>query len=76
MSIDKLETQLNNWAMVEYRMRDEGMEYCFKHYSTFEEIDDEEFHNLRLKLIEIMEQLDKLVESRIVELRTKIDNHD
>ena len=44
------EEEYENWQMVRYRMDDEGLEYCFKHYSTFEEIEDEKFHKLRKEL--------------------------
>lgn len=30
-------------------VENEGFDYCFAHYSEFKEIDDSEFHTLRLK---------------------------
>ena len=39
--------ELEDWQMVQYRMGNEGIDYCFEHYSSFEEIKDEEFHKLR-----------------------------
>ena len=35
------EEELENWQAVDYRMRNEGIDYCFEHYSQFEEIKDE-----------------------------------
>ena len=32
---------------VKYRMDEEGVDYCFHHYSSFDEIKDEKFHRLR-----------------------------
>jgi len=29
------------------RIQEEGFHYCFKHYSSFDEIEDNEFHKLR-----------------------------
>ena len=51
------EEELEDWQMVRYRMDNEGLEYCFKHYSSFEEIKDKEFHKLRKQLLETMEKM-------------------
>jgi hypothetical protein len=59
------EEELENWQAVDYRMRDEGMDYCFEHYSSFEEIKDEEFHKLRLELLDNMRKIRKYVEDKI-----------
>lgn len=59
------EEELENWQMVRYRMDNEGLEYCFKHYSSFEEIKDKEFHKLRKKLLETMEKMRNFVEEKI-----------
>lgn len=59
------EEELEDWQMVRYRMDNEGLEYCFKHYSSFEEIKDEEFHNLRKKLLETMEKMRTFVDEKI-----------
>ena len=50
------EEELENWQMVQYRMDNEGIDYCFEHYSSFEEIKDEEFHKLRLEFLESMKK--------------------
>lgn len=59
------EEEYENWQMVRYRMDDEGLEYCFKHYSTFEEIEDEKFHKLRKELLEKMEEIRKYVKEKL-----------
>ncbi len=59
------EEELENWQMVRYRMNDEGIEYCFKHYSSFEEIEDEEFHKLRNELLKSMEKIRSYVDKKI-----------
>jgi hypothetical protein len=57
--------ELEDWKEVNYRMDNEGMDYCFEHYSSFEEIKDEEFHKLRLDLIDNMKKIRKYVEDKI-----------
>lgn len=59
------EEELEDWQMVRYRMDNEGLEYCFKHYSSFEEIKDKEFHKLRKKLLETMEKMRTFVDEKI-----------
>jgi hypothetical protein len=59
------EEEYENWQMVEYRMDNEGLEYCFKHYSSFEEIEDEEFHKLRKELLECMEKMREYVKEKL-----------
>lgn len=62
------EEDLEKWGNVRYRIDNEGFEYCFKHYSRFDEIEDDEFHKLRLEVISKMEEMRNLVDSRIEEL--------
>jgi hypothetical protein len=71
--IDKLYEQLENLEMVRYRMDAEGFHYCFKHYSSFEEVEDEKFHSLRESYIKIAEELEEYVESKIIEIQDEID---
>jgi hypothetical protein len=73
MGIDNLENELDNWTNVNYRIKNEGIGYCFKHYSRFEEIKDEEFHTLRLELISKMNLMDEMVKNKIEDLETKIE---
>jgi hypothetical protein len=67
------EEELENWESVKYRMKEEGIEYCFKHYSTFEEIEDEEFHKLRLELLNTMEKIHDYVNYKIESYDEEID---
>jgi len=39
----------------------EGFDYAFKHYSNFEQIEDEEFHSLRKQYLEAREKLEKYI---------------
>jgi hypothetical protein len=73
-NIKKLEEDLENFKAVQYRMDDEGMDYCFEHYSSFEEIEDEEFHKLRNELLERMKKIRSYVENKIETLSEEIDD--
>ena len=70
--IDKLYEQLENFEMVRYRMDAEGFHYCFKHYSSFEEVEDEKFHSLRESYIKISEELEEYVKSKINQIQDEI----
>ena len=59
------EEELENWQAVDYRMRKEGIDYCFEHYSRFEEIKDEEFHKLRLEFLSSMFKIREYVKNTI-----------
>lgn len=56
---------INDWESVAYRMRAEGFHYCFEHYSTFEEIEDEKFHELRLAFLKAANELENYVYSKL-----------
>jgi hypothetical protein len=71
--IDKLHDELEKFEMVRYRMENEGFHYCFKHYSSFKEVQDEKFHELRRKYLEISQELEEYVHSKINGLRDEID---
>jgi hypothetical protein len=70
--IDKLYEQLENFQYVRAKMRDEGFDYCFRHYSSFEEVEDEKFHSLRESYIKISEELEEYVKSKIIEIQDEI----
>jgi hypothetical protein len=59
------EEEFENWQMVQYRMDNEGIDYCFEHYSSFEEIKDEEFHKLRLEFLSSMFKIREYVKNTI-----------
>jgi hypothetical protein len=71
--IDKLHDELEKFEMVRYRMENEGFHYCFKHYASFKEVQDEKFHELRKKYLEISHELEEYVHSKINGLRDEID---
>ena len=72
--LDKLEDELDGFENVRYRMEAEGFHYCFKHYSSFQEVEDGKFHELRRKYLEVSEDLEKYVHSKINELTDKINS--
>jgi hypothetical protein len=57
--------EIENWQAVHYRMDNEGIDYCFEHYSNWEEIEDEEFHKLRLEFLNSMDKIRKYVKHKI-----------
>lgn len=63
MSIEETE----KWENVSYRMDAEGFHYCFQSYSNFEEIEDEEFHELRKEYLLISDKLEKYVKNKLDE---------
>ena len=69
---EKIEEQLENFEMVRYRMGAEGFHYCFKQYSSFEEVEDEQFHKLRKQYLEVADMLEKYVSIKIDELSDKL----
>ena len=71
--LNKLEEQLENFDYVRIKMDQEGFDYCFKHYSSFEEVKDEKFHKLRKKYIKVSEELAEYVFSKIDSIQTEID---
>ena len=43
------------------RMNQEGFHYCFKHYSSFSDIEDQEFHKLRKAYLSAADKLEKYI---------------
>jgi hypothetical protein len=66
--------ELEDWQMVQYRMGNEGIDYCFEHYSSFEEIKDEEFHKLRLEFLESMKKIREYVNDKIESYEEEYDD--
>ena len=69
-----LEDGLNNFRAVQYRMDNEGIDYCFEKYSSFEEIEDEEFHKLRLEFLDSMKEIRSYVENKVEDLSSQVDD--
>ena len=59
--------ELENWERVQYRMYEEGFDYCFESYSRWDEIKDEEFHRLRLVFLQSMEDLRNYIDKKVDE---------
>ena len=74
--INDLHQELDDLIYLNAKMRDEGFDYCFRHYSSFEEIKDEKFHELRLKYIQIAEELENYVETQYELKQDEIDNYE
>jgi len=70
-----LEEELEKFQDVVYRIESEGLGYTFKRYSTFEEIEDEEFHKLRKYLIQHIDLMDFYLKKRINGLEKKIEEY-
>jgi len=43
----------------------EGFDYTFRHYTSFEDIEDETFHKLRKNYKEAARQLEEYIEKKI-----------
>lgn len=76
MDREKIEQELDSFENVSYRMINEGLSYCFKHYSSFREVEDEEFHRLRNEFLTSMKNIEEYVENKIEELREELDNNE
>lgn len=59
------ELEQEQFDNVAYRMKEEGFDYCFKHYSNWKEIKDEKFHQLRLAYIKAQEELENYVLEKV-----------
>ena len=70
-----LDEELEKFQDVVYRIKNEGVEYTFKKYSTFDEIEDEEFHKLRKYLIQHIDLMDFYLKKRTDELEKKIEEY-
>jgi hypothetical protein len=68
--------EAENWTFLHSKMENEGFHYCFKHYSSFEEIEDEQFHQLRKKYLEVAEQLEKYVKDKFYEANWEVEYDD
>ena len=71
-----LEEVLEKYQNVIYRIESEGVDYTFKKYSSFEEIEDEEFHKLRKYLIQHIDLMDFYLKRTINDLEEKIEEYD
>ena len=70
-----LEEVLEKYQNVVYRIDSEGVGYTFKNYSTYEEIEDKEFHKLRKYLIQHIDLMEFYLKKRTDELEKKIEEY-
>ena len=68
--------EAENWNDVYYRMKQEGFHYCFKHYSSFKEIKDEKFHELREKYLEVAKELELYITNKNNEANWELEYDD
>ena len=68
--------EAENWNDVYYRMKEEGFHYCFKHYSSFKEIKDEKFHELREKYLEVAKELEQYITNKNNEANWELEYDD
>ena len=64
----------DDFLSVKSRIKSDGLEYVIKHYSDFSEIKDEEFHKLRIELINSMSNFEYYLQFKILEIENEIDN--
>ena len=53
-----------DFKILKYRMKEEGFDYCFDGYSSWIEIKDEKFHELREKYLDSKKELKKYIEDK------------
>lgn len=52
------------WESCQYRMNEEGFDYCFDGYSKWDEIKDENFHKLRESYLESAKNLKEYINKK------------
>ncbi len=76
MNKEQLEKDLEHFKNVNYRMDNEGLEYCFKNYSSFEEIKYKQLNMLILELILSIDRIKEYVNNKINELESSLEEID
>ena len=76
MNKEQLEEELENFKNVDYRMNNEGLEYCFVNYSTFSEIKDKQFHKLRVQILLSIHKMKGYVSDKINELESSLEDNE
>jgi hypothetical protein len=74
MNINDIENELEKFQNVQYRMDAEGFHYAFESYSSYEEIHDDNFHELRLAYIKASRELASYVNDTVDRLTEKLEN--
>jgi len=68
-----LEKEYENMKFLKAKIRDEGFHYCFKHYSNWDEIEDEEFTKLKKYYLQFSKHLEDHIEKYYNELEDKLE---
>lgn len=58
------ENEQYQFRVVRARMYEEGIHYCFTTYSDFEDVEDPEFHTLRLAYVKASEDLENYINEK------------
>lgn len=66
--LEMTEEQKDNWGFLNNKMKNEGFHYCFKHYSSWKEIEDEKFHELKQNYLKSAEELEGYVKNKLDEI--------
>lgn len=64
--MNKNEKEKENWKNLQYRIKAEGFHYCFDGYSSWKEIEDEEFHQLRLNYLKAAKLLEEYINNKSI----------
>jgi hypothetical protein len=59
--------EIENWENVYAHKKQEGFDYCFRHYSSFKEIKDEKFHELRISYLLAAKELEQYIDKKYKE---------
>ena len=65
--------QLEEFEVLYSKMKQEGTDYFFRHYSDFEEINDSEFHRLRNQYNDASLAIEEYISDKIQELARQIE---
>lgn len=68
--------EAENWNYLYSRMNQEGFHYCFKDYSSFKEIEDEKFHELRKQYLEATKELEDYIKNKVNEANWEVEYYD
>ena len=58
------EEEKEDWKYVQSKMNNEGFDYCWRCYSNFNEIKNDEFHELRRQYIKSSELLENYINNK------------
>lgn len=65
MSNQEFDDEPGTWNFVAYKMDYEGLDYCFRCYADFEEMDDTEFHRLHQEYVAAADALESYIKAKV-----------